>query len=233
MPVPRHSRATGDKTLAAHRAALPLIQTAKRGHPPFGYPRDTTGAGRIVRFVIPACVLRIVYPSLYGTTPRFSFHRSNFNLNDTTLLNSHYFSILTTSQFSLFNSQLLRAGTTWRTLCAATHPRRRGGHRPPARAYSLPVLSLRASDRCHWRGNPFPLAFRLSPALRFMAGWHACRRPDFLIAQKVSKDAPGRGKIPNLSPLPDPLSPFKRPNGVIPLLDIPEIPPTLSGPVVP
>ena len=37
-----------------------------------------------------------------------------------------------------------------------------------------------------------------------MAGWHACRRPDFLIAQKVSKDAPGRGKIPNLSPLPGP-----------------------------
>ena len=109
------------------------------------------------------------------------------------------------------------------------HPRRRGGHWPPARAYSLPVLSLRASDRCHWRGNPFPLAFRLSPALRFMAGWHACRRPDFLIAQKVSKDAPGRGKIPNLSPLPGPLSSFKRPKGVIPLLDIPEMPPTPAG----
>ena len=37
-----------------------------------------------------------------------------------------------------------------------------------------------------------------------MTGWHACRQPDFLIAQKVSKDAPGRGKIPNLSPLPGP-----------------------------
>ena len=116
---------------------------------------------------------------------------------------------------------------------ADTHPRRRGGHWPPARGRNLPDLSLRASDRCHWRGNPFPLAFRLSPALRFMAGWHACRRPDFLIAQKVSKDAPGRGKIPNLSPLPGPLSPFKRPKGVVPLLDIPEIPPTLAGLFVP
>ena len=96
MPVPRHSRATGDKTLAAHRAALPLIQTAKRGRPPVGYPRDTTDAGRIVRSAIPACVLRIVFPSLYGTAPRFSFHRSNGNLNDTTILNS-YFSILNCS----------------------------------------------------------------------------------------------------------------------------------------
>ena len=113
----------------------------------------------------------------------------------------------------------------WRTLCAATHPRRRGTHRAPARGRNLPDLSLRASDRCHWRGNPFPLAFRSSPALRFMAGRHACRRPDFLIAQKVSKDAPGRGKIPNLSPLPGPLSSFKRPKGVIPLLENPEIPP--------
>ena len=30
----------------------------------------------------------------------------------------------------------------------------------------------------------------------------ACRRPYFLFAQKVCKDAPGRGKIQNLSPLP-------------------------------
>ena len=29
---------------------------------------------------------------------------------------------------------------------------------------------------------------------------HACRRPDFLFVQKVSKDTPEGGKIPNLSP---------------------------------
>ena len=39
---------------------------------------------------------------------------------------------------------------------------------------------------------------------RISLRWYACRRPDFLIAQKVSKDAPGRGKIPNFSPLPGP-----------------------------
>ena len=33
---------------------------------------------------------------------------------------------------------------------------------------------------------------------------HACRRPHFLLVQKVSKDTPGRGKIQNLSPLPGP-----------------------------
>ena len=149
MPVPRHSRATGDKTLAAHRAALPLIQTAKRGRPPFGKPRDTTNAGRIVRFVIPACVLRIVYPSLYGTAPRFSFssfkwqferyHTSQFSL----LLNSH-FSILNCSvrgrhgahcaplRTHAVGAAILRDSCEFgRPPAAPTsnyHPRRRGAH---------------------------------------------------------------------------------------------------------
>ena len=156
----------------------------------------------------------------------FLFHRSNGNLNDTAILNSQ-FSLLNCSvrgrhgaRCAPLRARGLRRGAgcaplrthsvgalTERPPAAPPpdhHPRRRGGHWPPARGRNLPDLSLRASDRCHWRGNPFPLAFRLSPALRFMAGWHACRRPDFLIAQKVSKDAPGRGKIPNLSPLPGP-----------------------------
>ena len=41
-----------------------LIQTAKRGHPPFGNPPDTTNVGMINRSVIPACVFRIVFADL-------------------------------------------------------------------------------------------------------------------------------------------------------------------------
>ena len=119
MPVPRHSRATGDKTLAAHRAALPPIQTAKRGHPPFGYPRDTTNAGRMIRSVIPACVLRIVCLSCTEQHQGFLFPRSNGNLNDTAILNS---------QFSLLN-------------CSVRG--RHGAHCAPLRTHTVGALTER------------------------------------------------------------------------------------------
>ena len=53
------------------------------------------------------------------------------------------------------------------------------------------------SQSCHCeaspqtgRGNPFPLIIVHLIVSKNMKRWHTCRRPYFLFAQKVSKDAP-------------------------------------------